>query len=74
MPIRLEDGQDLIESGLETAGELSEHAQKGVKRFWNGFSEFALSENVLQVAIGLMYELNLDVSNVPLFIDFESQN
>lgn len=57
MPIRLEDGQDLIESGLETAGEISEHAQKGVKRFWNGFSEFALSENVLQVAIGLMYVL-----------------
>ena len=55
MPIRLEDGQQLLEEGLEQAGELGEQAHKGVKRFWSGFSEFALSENVLQVAIGLMY-------------------
>lgn len=54
MPIRLEDGQQFLEEGLETAGEYTEQAQKGVKRFWDGFSEFALSENVLQVAIGLM--------------------
>lgn len=54
MPIRLEDGRELLEDGLEQAGEFGEQAHKGVKRFWSSFSEFALSENVLQVAIGLM--------------------
>ena len=54
MPIRLEDGQELLEQGLEAAGDLGETAGKGVKRFWSGFSDFALQENVLQVAVGLM--------------------
>lgn len=61
MPIRLEDGQEylengqeLLDQGLEAAGEMGEQAQRGVKRFWDGFSDFALQENVLQVAVGLM--------------------
>ena len=47
MPIRLEDG-----------GELLEHAGHEVtiraKRMWSGFADFALQDNVLEVAVGLM--------------------
>lgn len=48
MPIRLED-----------SGELLEHAGHEVttraKRMWSGFADFALQDNVLEVAVGLMY-------------------
>lgn len=47
MPIRLED-----------SGELLEHAGHEIttrsKRIWSSFSNFALQDNVLQVAVGLM--------------------
>jgi large conductance mechanosensitive channel len=48
MPIRLEDSGEL----LEHAGhEVSTRA----KRMWSGFADFALQDNVLEVAVGLMY-------------------
>jgi large conductance mechanosensitive channel len=30
-------------------------AQQHVKRAWDGFCDFALRDNVLEVALGLMY-------------------
>ena len=33
----------------------SENAQKRVHRAWEGFQDFALRDNVLEVAVGLMY-------------------
>jgi hypothetical protein len=30
-------------------------AERHVRRVWNGFVDFALRENVLEVALGLMY-------------------
>ena len=54
MPIRLEDGQEILEQGMEAAGELGDNAKKAGHRFWNGFSDFAVQDNVLEVAVGLM--------------------
>jgi hypothetical protein len=43
---------------LENSGELLEHAGQEVttraKRMWSGFADFALQDNVLEVALGLM--------------------
>jgi hypothetical protein len=48
MPIRLEDSSEF----LEHAGhEVTTRA----KRMWSGFTDFALQDNVLEVAVGLMY-------------------
>lgn len=47
MPIRLEDGREF----LEDAGE---EVHKRASKFWHGFSSFALQDNVLEVAVGLM--------------------
>lgn len=55
MPIRLEDAQETFEAGMEEAGELGEEAKKKANRFWNGFSDFAIQDNVLEVAVGLMF-------------------
>jgi hypothetical protein len=50
MPIRLEDGSDAVhQAGERVAG--------GVKGMWEGFTDFALQDNVLEVAVGLMYEV-----------------
>jgi len=45
--LRLEDSQEL----LQQAGE---DVQKRAKKIWKGFSDFALQDNVLEVAVGLM--------------------
>lgn len=46
---------------LDDSGEAFLHAgrdAKGrVKRVWDDFTDFLLSDNVLEVAVGLMYEL-----------------
>lgn len=48
MPIRLEDSQELLErAGEEVVG--------GAKKMWEGFTDFALQDNVLEVAVGLMF-------------------
>jgi large conductance mechanosensitive channel len=48
MPIRLEDSTELLQhAGEEFVG--------GVKGMWEGFTDFALQDNVLEVAVGLMY-------------------
>ena len=46
--IRLEDSREIFND----AGEV---VQKGAKKLWEGFSDFALQENVIGVAVGLMY-------------------
>jgi large conductance mechanosensitive channel len=48
MPIRLQESGKL----LEHAGE---EVRTRSKRMWQGFSDFALQNNVLEVAVGLMY-------------------
>ena len=43
---------------VETANEtdsLLERGQREVKRFWEGFIDFAFQGNILQIAFGLMY-------------------
>jgi large conductance mechanosensitive channel len=47
MPIRLEDASDFIE-------DAGEEVHKRAGKFWHGFSSFALQDNVLEVAVGLM--------------------
>lgn len=38
--------QNLLQAGQK--------AKTRARRFWNGFSDFALQDNVLEVAVGLM--------------------
>jgi large conductance mechanosensitive channel len=44
---------------LDDAGEAllqgEQEVEKRARRFWSGFSDFALQDNVLEVAVGLMY-------------------
>lgn len=47
MPIRLEDSQELLNHG----GEI---VVSGARRMWEGFADFALQDNVIEVAVGLM--------------------
>ena len=46
-------------SRLDDSGEALLHASRDAKnraqRAWDGFSDFALRDNVLEVAVGLMY-------------------
>ena len=47
MPITLDGNQELFhDAGDEIVG--------GAKRMWEGFTEFALQDKVLEVAVGLM--------------------
>lgn len=47
---RLDDsGEALLHAGRDAKGR--------VKRVWDDFTDFLLSDNVLEVAVGLMYEL-----------------
>lgn len=44
--------------GLPSEDQLrdaEEQVSKRAKSLWNGFSDFALQDNVLEVAVGLMY-------------------
>lgn len=47
MPSMDEARQSLLRGG--------EEVEKRVSSFWEGFSEFALSDNVLEIGVGLMY-------------------
>ncbi|EHK97925.1 hypothetical protein M7I_6265 [Glarea lozoyensis 74030] len=47
MPIRLEDSTELLH-------QASDQFVGGVKGMWEGFTDFALQDNVLEVAVGLM--------------------
>ena len=49
MPIQLEEGRE----SLVRAGE---DVRRRVHHSWDGFIDFAFSDNVLEVAIGLMYD------------------
>ena len=44
---RLDDTQ-------ESLLHAEEQAEVRVRRFWDGFTDFALQDNILQVAVGLM--------------------
>ena len=47
MPPRLDETSDrLLHEGQK--------AKTRANRFWNGFADFALQDNVLEVAVGLM--------------------
>ena len=43
--------------GRETLLEAGRNVNKHAKDAWDGFSDFALRDNVLEVAVGLMYGL-----------------
>jgi hypothetical protein len=47
MPIQLEEGRESLLQAGEDARRRATHA-------WDGFIDFAFSDNVLEVAIGLM--------------------
>ncbi|TVY13580.1 Anditomin synthesis protein L [Lachnellula arida] len=47
MPIRLEDSQELLTHGGEVV-------VSGARRMWEGFADFALQDNVIEVAVGLI--------------------
>ena len=49
---RLEDGQEAL---LGAEGDV----RKRAKREWDSFTDFALRDNVLEVAVGLMYASEL---------------
>ena len=54
MPITLDDVQDTFEDGTEFVMDAGEEVGKRAKKMWTGFSDFALQDNVLEVAVGLM--------------------
>lgn len=39
---------------LSSTQEVGQSAKTRSQRFWNGFKDFALQDNVLEVAVGLM--------------------
>jgi large conductance mechanosensitive channel len=45
--LRLEDSQELLQQASQDVG-------KRAKKMWHGFRDFALQDNVLEVAVGLM--------------------
>ncbi|CAG8961770.1 hypothetical protein HYFRA_00006313 [Hymenoscyphus fraxineus] len=47
MPIQLSDSQELL-------GRAGEEVVGGAKKMWEGFTDFALQDNVLEVAVGLI--------------------
>ena len=44
----------LLENARRRANEVGEDVGERVSGFWAGFSDFALRDNVLEVAVGLM--------------------
>ena len=50
MPRLDESNEALLNAG--------QNAKTRVSRAWDGFSDFALRDNVLEVAVGLMYATN----------------
>ena len=44
-----------LDDTREALLDAGENAQKRVHRAWEGFQDFALRDNVLEVAVGLMY-------------------
>jgi len=44
---------DLHESG-ESLMRAGEDVERSAKKLWNGFTDFAVQDNVLEVAVGLM--------------------
>jgi hypothetical protein len=43
----LDDSREFLQDGVEVVG-------KGAAKLWHGFSSFAIQDNVLEVAVGLM--------------------
>ena len=44
-----------LDDSREALLHAGEDAQKTVKRAWDGFTDFTLRDNVLEVAVGLVY-------------------
>jgi hypothetical protein len=66
MPIHLEDSRELLNEAGEVVGQRA-------RRFWDGFQDFALQDNVMQVALGLMYISFYCSLAVPPYIFMNSQ-
>jgi len=58
-PIRLEEDEEsqhgFMEDSRELLGDGAEAVGRSAKKFWHGFTGFAVQDNVLEVAVGLMY-------------------
>jgi len=57
MPIRLEDGpqeRSYVQDGQDFLEDTGEMVGKKTRKMWQGFSDFALQDNVLEVAVGLI--------------------
>ena len=52
MPI---EPNSTTENLLSTGEEAGRNVKTRTQRFWNGFSDFALQDNVLEVGVGLMW-------------------
>jgi large conductance mechanosensitive channel len=46
------------ESGSGESESLLGRGHKRVKRFWEGFVDFAFQDDILKIAVGLMYEVS----------------
>jgi hypothetical protein len=45
---------DLVDVSRDDLMDFGEDVEKRVKRFWDGFFDFALQDNILEIAVGLM--------------------
>ena len=48
-----------LDESRQTLLDAEEGAKARVRRFWDGFTDFALRDNVLEVAVGLMFDTEL---------------
>jgi hypothetical protein len=68
--IRLEDSQEL----LHHAGEFGEEVVERGKNLWHGFTDWALQDNILEVAVGLMFVVQLRPRSKSEFMDDAKTN
>lgn len=70
--IRLDDDEesqhgrvaDFLDDSREMLGDAAEEGGKRITKFWHGFTSFAVQDNVLEVAVGLMQVF----LHLPLFV------
>ena len=43
-----------LHEGQESLMRAGENVERGAKKLWDGFTDFAVQDNVLEVAVGLM--------------------
>lgn len=56
-----------LDDGGESFLHAGSDASKRVKRVWDDFTDFLLSDNVLEVAVGLMYACHTKIHALRMF-------